>query len=245
MTTDLKNNVLLLRTAGTKKGNTMNLLRVDASIRSEGSVSRQLGDAVEQQWRQQHPDGTVTRRDVGSAPLPPLWHAGVPGSHLPPEQRTPEQARAAALVDELVGELLAADAIVIGAPIYNWGVPQGLKQWIDLICLDARPAASDGTFLAGRQAIVVESRGGGYDPGTPREGWDFVTPYLTRLLGDAWGLELSFARAELTSADQNPAMAFLREQAKEQLAEAETSAASHVTAVLDRLRSGARTNPSR
>lgn len=217
----------------------MNLLRVDASIRTEGSVSRKLADVVEQQWRQQHPDGTVTRREVGSAPLPPLWHAGIPGSHTPPEQHTADQARAAALVAELVDELLAADAIVIAAPIYNWGVPQGLKQWIDLVCLDPRAAGSNGTFLTGRQAIIVESRGGGFAPGTPREGWDFVTPYLTRLLGDSWGLELSFARAELTSADQNPAMAFLRDQAKEQLAEAETTAASHVSEVLGRLRASA------
>lgn len=217
----------------------MNLLRVDASIRTEGSVSRKLADIVEEQWRQQHPGGTVTRRDVGSTPLPPLWHAGIPGSHVPPEHRTAEQEMAAELVAELVSELLAADAIVIAVPIYNWGVPQGLKQWIDLICLDPRAIGSDGTFLTGRQAIIVESRGGGFAPGTRREGWDFVTPYLTRLLGEAWGLELSFARAELTSADQNPAMASLRDRAKEHLAEAETTAASHVTEVLGRLRASA------
>lgn len=217
----------------------MNLLRIDASIRTEDSVSRRLADVVEKNWLSHHPGGAVTRRDVGSVPLPQLWHAGIPGSHTPPEHRTSEQARAAALVSELVGELLAADAVVIAVPIYNWGIPQGLKQWIDLICLDPRALQTDGTFLSGRHAIIVESRGGGFAPGTRREGWDFVTPYLKRLLGESWGLELSFARAELTSAEQNPAMAHLRDRAKLQLAEAETAAASHVMEVLDRLRARA------
>lgn len=217
----------------------MNLLRIDASIRVGDSVSRHLADIVEQQWRLEHPDSRITLREIGRAPLPPLWHAGVHGSHAPLDQRTDEQNRAVELVDELVGELLSADAIVFAVPIYNWGVPQGLKQWIDLICLDARASGSNGTFLAGRQAIIVESRGGGFAAGTPREGWDFVTPYLTRLLGDSWGLELSFARAELTSAGQNPAMAFLQDEAKEQLAKAEMLAASHVTEISGRLRASA------
>jgi FMN-dependent NADH-azoreductase len=214
----------------------MNLLRLDSSVRTEGSVSRRLADAVEEQWLAHHPHGTVTRRDVGQHPLPPLWAAGVSAAFLPPDvERSPEQLAAAELAGELLDELLAADAYVFAVPIYNWGIPQGLKQWIDLLFTDGRIRVPDGELLAGRPAVVVEARGGGYTAGTPREGWDHVTPYLTHLLGDLWGLDLSFARAELTLADVNPAMEHLRGLAAEQLTAAEEQAAAHGAQVARRL----------
>jgi len=217
----------------------MKLFRLDASIRNEGSVSRRLADAVEQQWLAQHPQSTVVRRDVGLQPLPPLWPAAVTAGFLPEDERTPEQAAGARLAAELVDELQAADAFVFAVPIYNWGVPQHLKHWIDLIHTDPRTRAADGTLLDGRPGVVVEARGGGYAPGTPREGWDHVTPYLTHVFGDLWGLELSFARAELTLADVNPAMHHLRDLAAQQLTAAEEVASAHGAHVARRLRASA------
>jgi FMN-dependent NADH-azoreductase len=146
---------------------------------------------------------------------------------------------AARLAGTLLDELLAADAYLFAVPIYNWGVPQNLKHWLDLVFTDPRVRRPDGELLAGRPAIVVEARGGGYTPGTPREGWDHVTPYLQHVLGDLWGLDLSFARAELTLADVNPAMAHLRDLAAEQLARAESTAAAHGAQVARRLRASA------
>jgi len=214
----------------------MKLFRLDSSIRAEGSVSRRLADAVKQQWLAQHPHATVIRRDVGLEPLPALWPPAVAGSFLPPEvERTPEQLAGARLATELLDELQSADAYLFAVPIYNWGIPQHLKNWIDLIHTDPRTRAPDGTLLAGRPAVVVEARGGGYAPGTPREGWDHVTPYLTQIFGDVWGLELSFARAELTLADVNPAMHHLRDLAAQQLAAAEEVASAHGAQVARRL----------
>jgi FMN-dependent NADH-azoreductase len=218
----------------------MRLLRVDSSIRTEGSVSRRLADAVEEQWLAQHPHSTVLRRDLGQEPLPPLWPAAVSVAFLPAEaERTPEQLAGVRLAAELLDELLSADAFLFAVPIYNWGIPQHLKQWIDLVHADPRTRAPDGTLLAGRPAVVVEARGGGYAPGTPREGWDHVTPYLTQVFGDVWGLELSFARAELTLADVNPAMHHLRDLAAQQLVDAEQVAAAHGAHVARRLRASA------
>src|SRR4051812_9493941 len=214
----------------------MKLFRLDSSAKTEGSVSRRLADAVEEQWLGLHPDSSVVRRDVGREPLPPLWQAGVSAAFLPPEaERTADQLAAARLAAALVDELQAADAYVFAVPIYNWGIPQTLKQWLDMIFLDPRTRVADGEFLGGRPAVVVEARGGGYSPGTPREGWDHVTPYLTHVLGDLWGLDLSFARAELTLAEVNPAMAHLRDLAAEQLSAAEATASAHGGQVARRL----------
>src|SRR4051794_1890075 len=218
----------------------MKFFRLDSSLRTEGLVSRRLADAVEEQWRQHHPHATVIRRDLGQQPLPALWPAAVSVMMSGPDAaRTPEQTAAVRLAEELVDELLAADAYLFAVPIYNWGIPQHLKHWFDMVFTDSRTRVPDGELLAGRPAVVVEARGGGYAPGTPREGWDHVTPYLTQVFGDVWGLELSFARAELTLADVNPAMHHLRDLAAQQLVDAEQVAAAHGAHVARRLRASA------
>jgi len=205
----------------------MKFFRLDASLRTEGSVSRRLADVVEEQWLQKHPRATVTRRDLGLNPLPSLWPDAVGAQFSAPEDHTPEQVAAARLAAGLVDELLEADAYVFAVPIYNWGIPQHVKNWIDLIITDPRAsAANPQQLLAGRPAVLVEARGGGYAPGTPREGWDHATPYMRRVLEDLWGLDLSIARAELTLAEQTPAMAELRPLAAQQLADAHAAASS-------------------
>ena len=215
----------------------MKFFRLDASLRTEGSVSRGLADVVEQQWLQKHPHATVAHRDLGLNPLPQLWPEAVAAQFAAPEDRTPEQVAAAQLAAGLVDELLEADAYVFAVPIYNWGIPQHVKNWIDLIITDPRAsAANPQQLLAGRPAVLVEARGGGYAPGTPREGWDHATPFMTRVLQDLWGLDLSIARAELTLAEQTPAMAELRPLAVQQLADAQDAASSFGADIARRLR---------
>ncbi len=167
----------------------MTLFRLDSSIRTEGSVSREVADTVEAAWRQHHPQGNVVRRDIGLAPLPSdAWPAAVAGSRTPVEQRTPEQRQAVALAATLADELLGAQAIVVAAPLYNFEVPAHLKAWLDLVITDPRFSPA-GRPLEGRSVILVLVRGGCYGTGTPREGWDHSTPYLLRILGDMWGAE--------------------------------------------------------
>lgn len=215
----------------------MKFFRLDSSLRTEGSVSRRLADTVEEQWLRRHPDATVVRRDLGQHPLPPVWPAAVGAAMAPADQpRTPEQQAASTLAAELVDELLAADAYVFAVPLYNWNFPAQVKLWIDLVITDPRAAAGNPTqLLAGRPAVLVQARGGGYAPGTPREGWDHATPYLTRILRDHWGLDLAIADAELTLAEVNPAMAHLRDAAAQQLASAQELAGNHGASIAEGL----------
>src|SRR3954447_15995427 len=214
----------------------MKFFRLDSSLRTEGSVSRRLADAVEEQWHHHHPHASVVRRDVGQEPLPPLWPAAVSVLMSAPDQpRTPEQTAAVRLAAELADQLLDADAYLFAVPIYNWGVPQQVKHWIDIVITAPRMGPNPAQPLAGRPAVLVEARGGGYAPGTPREGWDHVSPYLTHILQDTWGLDLAVARAELTLADVTPAMASLRDAAAQQLIDAQATAGGHGADIARRL----------
>ncbi|WP_424187190.1 FMN-dependent NADH-azoreductase [Actinokineospora sp. G85] len=187
----------------------MSLFRVDSSIRTEGSVSRAVADSIEAGWRQAHRDGVVERRDLAADPVPATaWPTALGAGQTPAEQRTPEQVEALALVAAEADGLAAADAVVIGAPLYNFGVPQFLKTWIDLLILDERFAPGT-TPLAGKPVALVVTRGGGYGEGTPRHGWDHATGWLRRILGDVWGGDVTVVEAELTLAAVTPAMSGL------------------------------------
>lgn len=204
------------------------LFRLDASIRRDGSVTRTLADTV--QDRLERDAGVagleVVRRDVGLDPIPaPTWSGAALSLGLPPEERTAEQAAAAELARELVEEVTAADALLLAVPLYNWGVSQHAKAWIDVLNIDAAAMAGDDGALAGKPAVLVTARGGGYAPGTPREGWDHSTPYLRRMFADNWQLDLTVVECELTLADVTPAMADLRDLAARHRDDAHRAAA--------------------
>jgi FMN-dependent NADH-azoreductase len=184
----------------------MSLFRLDASIRIEGSASREIADIVEAEWLQSHPNDTVVRRHIGVDVLPAdAWANAVSGGYLPAEERTAGQSAAIALAEELVGELLGADAVLLAVPLYNFGVSQHIKTWIDLICTDSR-ALSGAGLLAGKPVVLCTVRGGAYGAGTPREGWDHSTGYLRRILEDVWEADLTVVEREFTLVGVNPAL---------------------------------------
>jgi FMN-dependent NADH-azoreductase len=198
------------------------LLHIDASIQGERSISRALSARAAARWRDANPEGTVTYRDLAADPLPHLGPAGAQARFVPTDQHNPEQAASWAISAELVGEVAAADTVLLGLPVYNYGPPSTVKSWVDHLVapgLSMDPATGDG-LLGGRELIVLEARGGGYGEGTPREGWDHAQPWLPHGLS-LTGLEPRFIVAELTLADVNPAMADLRELATTSLREAE------------------------
>lgn len=185
----------------------MTLFRLDASIRTDGSASREIADIVEAEWLAVHPGDTITRRHVGIEPLPAgAWADAVGGAYVPADQRTPEQQAAAALAAALVDELVAADAVLIAVPLYNFGVSQHVKAWIDLIITDPRAGAGSAPLLAGKRVVLATVRGGAYGAGTPREGWDHSTGYLTRILADVWAADLTVVEREFTLVGVNPAL---------------------------------------
>ncbi|MFJ5925793.1 FMN-dependent NADH-azoreductase [Kitasatospora sp. NPDC092948] len=191
----------------------MHLFRLDTSIFPANSTSSELADAAEAEWTAAHPEGTVTRRHLGAEPLPgDTWTHATLAGFVPAEQHTDEHRAASALAATLADELRAADAAVIAVPLYNWGVSQHFKTWVDVVIANAGPSDQ---LLKDKPVVLVTSLGGGFAPGTPREGWDHSTPYLERILRDVWGADLTVVRRELTLAGVNPAMESLRDLAAE------------------------------
>jgi FMN-dependent NADH-azoreductase len=199
------------------------LLHIDSSFQGERSISRRLTARAAANWRAAHPDGTVTYRDLAADPVPHFDAETGLAMMVPQEQQTPAQARSHALRVELIGEIQQADTILLALPVYNYGAPSSVKAWIDHLVapgLSVDPETHTG-LLGGRDLIVLAARGGGYAPGTPREGWDHAQAWLPHGLSYT-GLEPRvFITAELTLADSNPAMAELRPLAAESLAQAE------------------------
>jgi FMN-dependent NADH-azoreductase len=118
--------------------------------------------------------------------------------------------------------------------MYNWSVPGTFKAWLDQVIVNGRTHNVDPSPLAGRPATVVLSYGGAFFPGTPREGWDHVRPYLETLLIKAFGLEVRFVTVQLTLAGRNPAMAELIPRALELRAKGHAEAAAHAREIAAR-----------
>jgi FMN-dependent NADH-azoreductase len=193
----------------------MTLFRLDASIRVEGSASREIADIVEQEWLAAHPGDRIERRHIGVDAIPSTtWPAAVSALYVPEADRTPEQRDAVALAAALVDELLAADAILFAVPLYNYGVSQHIKTYFDLILTDPR-ATEAGRLLAGKRVVLATVRGGAYGEGTPRHGWDHSTPYLRRILEDVWAADLTVVEREFTLVGVAPGLDAFTEQAAE------------------------------
>ncbi|RLK59439.1 FMN-dependent NADH-azoreductase [Actinokineospora cianjurensis] len=187
----------------------MSLFRLDSSIRQTDSVSRAVADTVTENWVAANPTGTVVRRDLAVDGVPSTaWTDAVAGGPTPVDQRTPAQAAAVALATTIADEVAAADALVIATSLYNFGTSQHLKTWIDLLITDPRFAPGRQP-LTGKPVALVIARGGGYAPGTPREGWDHATPWLVRIFQDVLGATVTLVEADLTLAEVVPAMADL------------------------------------
>jgi FMN-dependent NADH-azoreductase len=210
------------------------VFRLDASIKPEGSVTRAVSETLENAIVAELGDAvTTTSRSIGLNPLPSdAWATAAFAGYVPAEQRNEQQNAAVALATELADELAAADAVIIAAPFYNWGVTQHLKTWFDLVLTDGRFGPGAETKAGtGKSAFLVIARGGGYGEGTPRYGWDHASAWLKRVLQDVWGYEVTVIEAELTLAETTPAMAELVDLARKNLADAHAAAGSHGKAV--------------
>jgi FMN-dependent NADH-azoreductase len=206
----------------------MSLFRLDASIRIEGSQSRQLADIVQDEWRAAHATEPVVHREIGVEPLPSdAWAAAVGARATPEDQRSPQQRAAVELAATLTDELFGADTYLFAVPLYNFGVSQHFKTWVDLIVTDPRMAAGTEPALAGRPAVLTTVRGGAYGAGTPREGWDHATGWMRRILADVWQLDLLVVEREFTLVGVNPALDDFKEPAERMRLEAEDLARAH------------------
>ena len=206
----------------------MSLYRLDASIRVEGSHSRAIADIVEQEWRSTHPDQPVVRRHLGTDPIPATaWATAVFAGYTPDESRTAEQREALALAATLTDELADADALLFAVPLYNFGVSQHFKTWVDVVVTDPRMGPGAAPILAGKPAVLVTVRGGNYRAGTPREGWDHATGWMRRILADVWQLDLDVVETDFTLVGVNPALDQFKEMAHQLRVDAEEQARRH------------------
>jgi len=134
----------------------MKLLHLDSSILGSSSASRELTRSIVDAYRANHPELQVTYRDLGSDPLP----------HIAGDSQKREEA----LIDALIDELKTADVVVIGAPLYNFAIPSGLKAWIDHVVVAGKtfkygPVGVEG-LVPDKKTYVVATRGGVYE-GSP------------------------------------------------------------------------------
>lgn len=193
------------------------LLHLDSSVQGPNSVSRRLTAHAVERWRDTHPGGAVTYRDLAIDPIPHLDGNTGMARLVPAAERTPAQHASFALSVELIDEIKRADTVVLGLPLYNYGPPSTVKAWVDHLVAPGLSIGEDGTGLLGQaDFIVIESRGGGYGPGTPRHGWDHAEMWLPHAVS-LTGMQPRFIIAELTMADSNPAMADLKQLARESL----------------------------
>ena len=174
-----------------------NVLIIDSAATGDASVSRRLTGELEAILRGRGPV-RIVRRDVGAAPVPHLTAETTPAIRGG-EAETDAARDAVALSDELIAELKAADLIVIGAPMYNFGMASTLKSWFDHVLragITFRYSATGPEGLVtGKKAIVIESRAGLYSTG-PAAAMDSQEPHLRTLLGFIGLTDVAFVRAE-------------------------------------------------
>ena len=177
----------------------MKLLHLDSSVLGANSVSRQLSAAAVDRLRKGAPGLQVTYRDLAAQPLPHLSGAHLAAAQgASPETKSVQEdvAQSQAVLDEF----LAADIVVIGAPMYNFSVSSQLKAWIDRIAVAGKtfrygPNGAEG-LLGGKRIIIAISRGGLYGPGAPAAAFEHLQTYLQGVFGFLGVTDLEFVIAE-------------------------------------------------
>lgn len=178
----------------------MNVLHVDSSITGAASLSRQLSAAIVAHLRASDPRLEVVRRDLAADPLPVFDAATLGGVSVRSEPPGPEHAAEARLDQQVLNEFMAADVVVIGVPMYNFGVPAQLKTWVDYLSVAGvtfryTPEGPIG-LAAGKRVILASTRGGLYGPGAPAAAMEHQESYLQAVLGFFGITEVHVIRAE-------------------------------------------------
>ncbi len=176
-----------------------NILHISSSIRSAGSISRELSDELVSKMQAANGASKVVLRDLTANPVPHLSEQMMGAFFTPAENRSPEQASTVKLSDTLVDEVLAADVIVIAAPMYNFSVSSTLKAWIDHVARVGRTfqygANGPEGLVKGKKVIIFTARGGVYSTG-PAKVMDFHETYLRAVLGFLGITDVNFVHSE-------------------------------------------------
>lgn len=186
------------------------ILRIDASARKSGSITRELNDTIVERFLADG-DTTVSVRDLADEALPQLTENWIGANFTKPEERSQEQKEALALSDSLIAEINSADVLLIGLPIYNFGVPAALKAWVDLVARAGVTFKYSETgpvgLLEGKRAIVTVASGGtamGSDI-------DFATGYIRHVLGFIGIKDVVFIAADQMAIDAETTLSAARD----------------------------------
>ena len=178
----------------------MQILQIIASAQGANSYSTRLSQGIIAKLQAAHPGSTVVVRNLATHPFPHLEEAHLQAYFTPAEGRSPEQQQAVRHSDEAIAEVMAADALVIGVPFYNFSVASSLKSWLDHLTranLTFRytPTGPEGLIPANKRVYLAVASGGIYSEG-PMQSSDFATPYLRFMLGFLGLTNVTVARAE-------------------------------------------------
>lgn len=194
------------------------ILVIESSARQQGSVSRQLTEQFIAQWKSAHPHAEVTVRDLAVEPVPHLDATLLGGWMKPGEQQSAAEREALLRSEQLTDELIAADVLVLAAPMYNFAIPSTLKAWLDHVLRAGKTfqytASGPQGLLKGKRAFVLTARGGIY-AGSPL---DHQEPYLRQALGFIGINQVEFVHAEGLNLGQ--------EQMREGMSKAQASLAT-------------------
>lgn len=175
------------------------VLYINSSVRNSGSLSRQLSGEFIAKWQAAQPADVIVERDLAANPVPHLSEEMMGAFFTPAEQRSPQAVELVKVSDQLVDELLAADVIVLAAPMYNFSVSSTLKAWIDHIARAGRTfqyTANGPVGLAtGKKVYIFTASGGVYSEG-PAAAYDHLSTYLRAVLGFIGITDITFIHAE-------------------------------------------------
>lgn len=177
----------------------MKILHLISSPRGEASFSIKLGNAIIEKLKVAHADSTVKVHDLVKTPFPHLEEVHLNSFFTPKESHSPEQAEAIKHSDNAIAELMDADIIVIGVPLYNFSIHSTLKAWIDHISRAGKTffyteKGPEG-LVKNKKVYLAISSGGVYSEGMMKS-WDFTEPYLRTILGFLGMTDLTAFRVE-------------------------------------------------
>ena len=173
------------------------ILRIDASARTQRSLSRMLCDRFNDDWQAKRPEDEVIVRDVGVSPPPAISEDWIAAVFTPEDQRSASQQEAVALSDTLIHELDRANIILIATPMYNYGMPAALKAWVDQVIRVDKTFSFDlargdqplEPIMSGKVMVLLTSCGEfGFGPGGLRQDMNHLDPHL-RTIGRYLGVE--------------------------------------------------------
>jgi FMN-dependent NADH-azoreductase len=178
------------------------ILHIISSPRGEASFSIKLGNAIIQKIKIDYPGSTVTEINLAKKEFPHLQQTHINSFFTPAESRSPEDIEAVQVSDDAIQEIMDADILVIGAPLYNFSIHSSLKAWLDHIARAGVTFKYDENGVTGlvteKKVYIAMSSGGIYSEG-PMQSYDFVVPYLKTVLGFLGMTDVTIIRVEGTS----------------------------------------------